>query len=125
MGWVDAVPDSLLPEPWARLKLRAPSVKIEVRDTQESYGVGSRGPFSGPCGVHGKRSLRSWRILSHLECKITAQSSISVLFIFFLFHHFSPYNFGPPESGALGLGPTGPVVNLVLGRWIRELKQRV
>ena len=41
MGWVDAVQDSLLPEPWARLKLRAPSVKIEVRDTQESYGVGS------------------------------------------------------------------------------------
>ena len=37
---VQSVPDLPLPGPWARLKFRAPSVKIKAR---EPHGMGSRG----------------------------------------------------------------------------------
>ena len=56
-----AVPDLPLPGPWARLKFRALSGKIEACvDTREPHSVGSRGPHKGRARYRGSRggSLR-------------------------------------------------------------------
>ena len=95
------VPDLPLPGPWARLKFRAASVKIEVRDP---HGVGSWGPFEGPGGGPGGEAPGSCRILWHFECKMALPKNLfnSMISFFSLSWFRAPWISGP------GPGPNWP-----------------
>ena len=64
-GVFRAVSDLPLPGPWARLKFRALSVKIEAcGDTPEPHNVGSRGPVQGVQRAKPTEALGFYGILS-------------------------------------------------------------
>ena len=103
-GGTQPVPDLPLPGPWARLKFRALSVKMDARD--EPYSVGSRGPLKGrgpgTGGPEGK-AYGSYRILWHFKCKNHCLNLFNIMKMFGFIVSFSLFPL--MILGPLDLGP--------------------
>ena len=91
-----------------------PSVLQSMRTVSlTAWGPGARSRGSRGWSLYG-----SYRILWHFQCKFVQyhENFWPYNFLLSFFLSFCSHDFGPPGSRALGLGPTGPVVNPALAR---------
>ena len=123
------MPDFTWLGPWARLKFRAPCVKIEVHNVGESHGMGysellkDPGEIQGQSPWWGSRGQSHWKLYNFMAF-LSANSLPKLVKNYFFLVLFS-HDFGRPGSQALGPGPTGPVVNPVLTDLICNLIRSV